>query len=88
MRHVDVERIRIRVKGPAGPWTPAAAAALGERIARALARGGLPAGTTALGGVDAGTVRAAGGPSSALASRVADGVSASVAAAAAARGKG
>ena len=83
MRRVDVERIRIRVKGPAAGWTPAAAAALGERVARALAaQGGLPAGTTGLGAVDAGTVRAAGGPTAAAQGRVADAVTASVASAA------
>jgi len=80
VRRVDVERIRIRVKGPAAGWTPAAAAALGERVARALAaQGGLPAGATGLGAVDAGTVRAAGGPTAATQGRVADAVTASVA---------
>jgi hypothetical protein len=83
MKRVDVERIRIRVKGPAAGWTPAAAAALGERVARALAaRGGLPTGSTALGAVDAGTVRAAGGPTAAAQGRAADAVASSVASAA------
>ena len=80
MKRVDVERIRIRVKGPAAGWTPAAAAALGERVARALAaQGGLPAGATALGGVDAGTVRAPGGPTAAGHARAADAVADAVA---------
>ena len=75
MRQVDVERIHIRVKGPATGWTPAAAAALGERVARALAaRDGLPARST--GAVDAGTVRGAPGP--ALQARAAEAVSAAV----------
>jgi len=85
MKRVDVERIRIRVKGPAAGWTPAAAAALGEQVARALAAGqGLPAGTTALGSVDGGTVRAAGGPTPGVRARAADAVASSVASAASA----
>jgi hypothetical protein len=85
---VDVERIRIRVKGPATGWTPAAAAALGERVARALAaQGGLPAGSTGLGAVDAGTVRAAGGPTAAVQGRAADAVAASVSTAASRGGR-
>jgi hypothetical protein len=85
---VDVERIRIRVKGPATGWTPAAAAALGERVARALAaQAGLPSGRTGVGAVDAGTVRAAGGPTAAAQGRVADAVTASVASAASRGGR-
>jgi hypothetical protein len=76
------------VKGPAAGWTPAAAAALGERVARALAaQGGLPTGTTGLGSVDAGTVRAAGGPTAAAQGRAASAVAASVAAAASRGGR-
>jgi hypothetical protein len=40
MKRVEVEQLRIRVKGPAAGWTQAAAAALGAAIARELAAGG------------------------------------------------
>ena len=40
MKHVEVDRIQVRVKGPAAGWTQAAAAALGAAIARELAAGG------------------------------------------------
>lgn len=83
MRRVDVDRIQVRVKGPAAGWTPAAAAALARRIAHSLAAGnGIAAGTASLGVVDAGSVRAAGGPTPAVQQRAADAVSASVSAAA------
>jgi hypothetical protein len=83
VRRVDVDRIQVRVKGPAAGWTPAAAAALARRVARVLAAGdGLPPGRTALGSVDAGTVRAAGGATPAVQARAAEAAAASVSAAA------